>query len=143
MTSGGWMNRFWKFLLTGVFNTFLGYALFTGFYLAGLGPQTALILSFMIGVGINFVLHGRFVFGTMGYRRFPAYVAVYVVAYFVNRFGLAAAIEQGFSPLVAQFLLLFVTASVAFFGVSVVLTGMVPFLGWVVFVPAEQKARRR
>lgn len=131
-----WWSRFGKFILTGIFNTALGYGLFSGFYLAGFAPQTALIMSFSIGVLINFVLHGRFVFGTTGYRRLPAYIMVYVGTYFVNRWGLGMAIEAGISPLVAQFFLLFVTAVLAFFGVSIVLTGKVPFLGIRILSPA-------
>lgn len=124
-----WFRRFIKFGLTGVVNFAFGYSLFAGLYLVGLHPQTALAISFSIGVLWNFLVHRRFVFGTTGYRRLPAYVLVYILAYFVNRWGLWVALDYGISPLLAQLVLMCVTFVISFVGISVALTGAVPFFG--------------
>lgn len=126
--SDSWIKRFIKFGLTGVVNFAFGYSLFAILYLAGLHPQTALIISFSIGILWNFMIHGRFVFGTTGYSQLPAYVLVYVVAYLVNRVGLSLAMEHGMSPLIAQLALMVITFVISFIGISIVLTGTIPFV---------------
>lgn len=123
-----WTRRFVMFGLTGALNFAFGYGVFSVLYLAGLHPQTALVIAFTLGVCWNFMTHGRFVFGRQGYRRFPGYVAVYVGVYFVNRFGLAYAMDLGLSPLLAQFILIFITFAISFVAISMVLTRTIPFV---------------
>lgn len=122
-----WTRRFLMFGLTGALNFAFGYGLFAALYLAGLHPQWALGISFAIGVVWNYFTHARFVFGQSGFNRLPGYILVYIFTYFVNRWGLALAIEQGISPLVAQFVLIFVTFIISFFAISFVLLGRLPF----------------
>lgn len=124
-----WLRRSFRFGLTGVLNFAFGYSLFAALFMAGLHPQTALVISFAIGVLWNFTIHGRYVFGKTGYRRLPGYILVYVFAYLVNRFGLSLAISYQISPLIAQLVLICITFVISFVGISVVLTGSVPFVG--------------
>lgn len=120
--------RFVKFLVVGVVNTAFGFAVYAVLLrLFGLPWQGALALSYVLGILWNFGTHGRIVFGTRGLGRLPAYVAAYVLLFFLNRWALQAAIAAGLSDLWAQALLVLPMAMVAFVLVSVVLTGRLPF----------------
>lgn len=121
--------RFIKFLAVGLLNTVFGYAVYVVCVLAGFGPQTALAIAFGIGVLWNYLTHARIVFKTGGYRRLPAYVVVYAVLYLCNRWALALLLGAGVGDILAQGLLLVPMAGLAFFGISAVLTGVVPVLG--------------
>ncbi|MEX0340706.1 MAG: GtrA family protein [Arenibacterium sp.] len=123
-----WARRFVMFGLTGALNFAFGYGVFAVLYLLGMHPQTALVIACSLGVCWNFMTHGRFVFGRQGYGQFPGYVAVYVGVYFINRFGLAYAMDLGMSPLLAQFILIFITFAISFVAISLVLTGTLPFV---------------
>ncbi len=71
----------------------------------------------------NYVTHGRLVFGARGFRRLPAYAAVYVGIYAVNAFLLARLLALGIHPLVAQAGLSLVMAILSYTLIKAVLTG--------------------
>jgi putative flippase GtrA len=122
--------RLVKFLVVGVLNTafgFLAYAFFLR--LVGLPWQWALILSYACGVLWNFGTHGRIVFGTEGFRRLPLYILAYAAIFLINKAALKAAIAAGLSELWSQAVLVLPMAVVAFFLVSLALTGSLPFGG--------------
>lgn len=114
--------RFLRFLLVGGLNTGFGYAVYAVLVLTGLAPQLALALAFCIGVIWNFFTHARLVFGARGFRRLPAYVAVYVGIYAVNAFLLARVMGLGIHPLVAQAGLALVMAVLSYGLIKAVLT---------------------
>lgn len=118
-------RRFLRFVLVGIVNTGIGYALFAGFVLAGLAPQPALALAFVLGVLWNYVATARFVFEVSGYRRLPAYAACYLAVYGGNAWALAKLLATGLPPLAAQALLTPVAAVLTFVMVSVALTGRI------------------
>ncbi len=123
--------RFVKFLFVGVLNTafgFLAYAFFLR--VVHLPWQWALAFSYVCGVLWNFMTHGKIVFLTQGLRRLPLYVLAYVVIYMINKLALHVLIDDiGMSDLWAQALMVLPMAMVAFFLVSLALTGSMPFLG--------------
>lgn len=122
--------RFVKFLFVGVLNTAFGFAAYAVLLkLFGLPWQWALALSYVLGVLWNFGMHGRIVFGTRGLGRLPAYILAYVSIFLLNRWVLAMLIAAGLSELWAQAILVLPMAMVAFFLVSLALTGALPFGG--------------
>lgn len=122
---GDWM-RLIRFLITGVVNTGFGYGAFALLVLAGLSPQPALALSFVVGVLWNYAVHGRFVFGTRGYRKLPAYAASYVGIYVLNALCLAAALRAGLPTLQVQAVLTLIMAVISFVLLNLVLRGRLP-----------------
>ena len=118
-------RRFLRFLLVGLANTLVGYALYAGFVLIGLPPQASLALAFVLGVLWNYVATARFVFEVAGYRRLPAYAVCYLAVYGANAGALSLALDAGLHPLVAQALLTPVAAVLTFILVSFALTGRV------------------
>lgn len=123
MTPTPGQRRFLKFLAVGGLNTAFGYAVYAVLVLAGVAPQPALAAAFCIGVIWNFFTHARLVFGARGFRRLPAYVAVYVGIYAVNAFLLARVMALGIHPLAAQAGLALVMAVLSYGLIKAVLTG--------------------
>ena len=120
------LQRFGKFLLVGGVNTLVGYLLYAVF-LKGLrlSPHAALTWSFWLGVLWNYFSTARFVFGKSGFRRLPAYVLCYLAVYALNAMALSRALAIGIDPLLAQAMLVPVTAVLTFLLVGVVLTGSI------------------
>ncbi len=118
--------RFGRFLAVGLLNTGVGFALFALLIFVSIPPQQALAISFVLGVAWNFFAHGRLVFGTAGYRRFPIYTAAYVVIYLGNRWALGALLAVGLHPLAAQAVILPFVALFSFLLVGAALTGSMP-----------------
>lgn len=117
------LRRFGRFLVVGVLNTAVGYCLYALFLMATpLGPQAALAAAFALGVLWNYLATARFVFGTRGYRRLPAYVLAYFAVYALNAQALRLAIAAGWEPLLAQALLVPFAAVLTYIAVSFALT---------------------
>jgi putative flippase GtrA len=123
------VRRFGRFLLVGLGNTAVGYALYAALLLAGMGPQASLALSFAIGVAWNFWTHARLVFGTRGLSRLPRYVGAYLLVWAGNALVLAWLTSAGVPPLAAQALVLPFAAVAAFVLVGLALTGRLPLPG--------------
>ncbi len=95
-----------RFLVIGLGNTAFGYAVYALAVLAGLPPQLALIVQFVLGVLWNYAMHARLVFSVNGWGRLPVYIAAYALIYAVNAMALRLALLQGLGPLTAQLLIL-------------------------------------
>ena len=119
--------RFGKFLVVGLLNTGFGYAVFALLVLAGLAPQIALALAFVIGVAWNYMFHARLVFNQGGFRGVPAYVGSYAAIYLFNAAGLAVLLHAGLPALWAQAILAPSAAVISFFLIARALTGKFPF----------------
>lgn len=116
-------NRFLRFVLAGMVNTGFGYSIYAALVFAGVFPQVALALQFAIGVVFNHMTHGRFVFGTRGYGRFPHYVAAYVAVYLFNAALLKLLMGFDISAYLAQAIALIPTVLLSFKLISVALRG--------------------
>lgn len=107
-----------RFLIVGVINTAVGYALFAVFLLF-FGYLASLYLSYAVAVTVAFVLHRRFTFRVRGNVAvdFVRFVGVYVVSLAVNTVVLPVLVEVvGLHPLVAQ-------------GISLVITTLISYVG--------------
>jgi putative flippase GtrA len=95
-------DRFARFLLIGLLNTCVSYAIYAALVLIGLDPVIALSISFCLGVGFNFVSTGRVVFSSTDVWRFPRFVLVYAIVYVANLLLLKMFLSLGLHALVAQ-----------------------------------------
>ena len=98
--------RFLRFLVVGVLNTGVGYALFAVMILGGSGPFAAAAGATALGALFNFQSIGGLVFRRRELRLLPRFLAVYVGQCGANIVMLAALGGIGLGPLLAQFLLL-------------------------------------
>ncbi|MES2972787.1 MAG: GtrA family protein [Pseudomonadota bacterium] len=96
------LPRFVRFLLVGLLNTGIGYALFTLFTLTGFSSATALGMTYVFGVISNFFTTGRLVFGTARPALFLKFVGVYLVIYLINLGLLGVLTDNGINKLLAQ-----------------------------------------
>ncbi|MCX8507947.1 MAG: GtrA family protein [Rhodobacteraceae bacterium] len=120
-------GRLLRFLAVGGLNTSVGFGLYAGFVLLGLGEQWALLAATLLGVLWNYITHGRLVFDSQGGGHLLPYIAAYGLLYLINASALKALTCLGTGPLLAQALLVLPMAAAAFLLISVVLTGRLPF----------------
>jgi putative flippase GtrA len=107
-----------RFLIVGVINTVVGYALFALFLLV-FGYLPSLYLSYAVAVTLAFVLHRRFTFRVRGNALvdFVRFVGVYVVSLAVNSVVLPVLVELvGLHPLIAQGIALVITTLFSYVG---------------------------
>jgi putative flippase GtrA len=93
--------QFVRFLLVGLLNTAVGYAIFAALLFAGAGQTPAIVAATILGVLFNFRSIGRLVFGGSGGRLVP-FVAVYVVQCGANVGMMQVARRLGMPPLAAE-----------------------------------------
>lgn len=105
---------FLRFLLTGLVNTAVGYALFAALLLSGARPLLAVAMATALGALFNFLSIGIVVFRNADVMLLPRFLAVYVVQCGVNSAALSALAAIGVGPLIGQFLLLPPLAIVTF-----------------------------
>jgi putative flippase GtrA len=81
------MNQFSRFLLVGVANTALGYAVIFGcMYLAGLSPELSNAAGYAVGLLVSYFLNRHFTFRSAQRRstEFVRFGIVFLVAYTAN-----------------------------------------------------------
>ncbi len=107
---GHWLTpgqrQFVRFLFVGALNTGVGYGFFVLFVLMKLGPNISLTLATGLGVLFNYMTTGRLVFAARGLGRLPFFVAVYGLTFLLNLWSLHFLLSSGFSPILAQAILL-------------------------------------
>jgi putative flippase GtrA len=100
------VRQFIKFLIVGGLNTLVGYAIFSAFILIGTASAVAVIATTIIGALFNFASTGWIVFRSSETTLLPRFMVVYAGQGVVNIAMLHALETIGFTPLVAQALLL-------------------------------------
>jgi putative flippase GtrA len=86
---------FVRFSAVGVVNTGLSYATYAGLLALGLNFALANFGALVAGIFIAFQTQGRLVFGDAGWRRFPVFVAVWLLIYLLNIAVIGAWIRWG------------------------------------------------
>lgn len=76
--------KFFRFLVVGVINTAVGYALFSFFIFLGIHYSLAALLGTILGIMFNFKSTGKLVFRNKDNSRFFKFCGVYGVTYLVN-----------------------------------------------------------
>ncbi len=111
-----------RFVLVGVVNTVVAYALFVFFEFALGGLYLAsLALSYLFATLLAFALHRRFTFGVAGragiVADFARFESVYLVMLVINALLLPLLVEgAGVGPLVAQAVCVVVTTIASYLG---------------------------
>lgn len=77
-------SQFLRFIVAGVFNTLLGFAVYSAAVLAGLPIWCALIVGNVAGVAFNFVTTGGYVFRSLMLSHLPRFLTAYAIVYFIN-----------------------------------------------------------
>lgn len=81
------MNQFSRFLLVGVANTALGFAVIFGcMYLAGMSPGASNVIGYSVGLVVSYRLNKSFTFrkDSMHRGEFTKFLAVFAFAYGLN-----------------------------------------------------------
>lgn len=81
------MRQFFRFVLVGIANTVLGYAIIFGLmYLAEFSPEISNLSGYFFGLLISYVLNRNFTFESIQRRdvEFLRFIIVFAVAYLAN-----------------------------------------------------------
>ena len=108
-------KRFSVFLMVGLLNTVVGYAIYVIGLAANAAPAAALAIATVVGAAFNYASTGFVVFNNRSLGRLPHFVAAYAVTYVLNAGALEGLIAIGLGPAVAQLVLLPIVAVVSFF----------------------------
>jgi putative flippase GtrA len=100
------VRQFIKFMVVGGLNTLVGYAIFSAFIFGGTASAVAVIATTIIGALFNFASTGWIVFRSSETTLLPRFMFIYAGQSVVNIAMLRALEATGFTPLVAQALLL-------------------------------------
>lgn len=90
-------NHLLRYLVVGIFNTGLSYALYALFIYLGLDYKAANLLSLLIGIVISFKTQGRLVFKNTSNRLFGRFVVSWVLIYFFTIALIGQIIDLGFN----------------------------------------------
>ena len=92
------MSQFGKFLVVGIFNTLLGYAvIFFLMYALGWGPFSSNVAGYAVGLTSSYFLN-RFVTFNSAREKWPemaTFLAVFCIAYGANLVALKLLIDHG------------------------------------------------
>lgn len=92
------MSQFIRFIIAGVFNTGLGYAVIFGcMYLADLPPEPSNLIGYVTGLVVSYFFHRRYTFRSTQQRKkeFVHFIAAFVVAYSANLGALTLLVRVG------------------------------------------------
>lgn len=81
------MNIFAKFIVVGVLNTALGYAVIFGFmYLLGVSPVLSNAAGYLIGLTVSYLLNRNFTFRSAAKSKpeIFRFLLVFLISYFAN-----------------------------------------------------------
>jgi putative flippase GtrA len=121
------MRQFSRFLIVGVVNTALGYAVIFGcMFLMGMSPELSNATGYMVGLTISYFLHRYYTFKSLQRRgnEFVRFVVVLLVAYTANLVVLVIQVRiMGVHEGVSQ-----IIASVVYVGIAYMLNKYYVFL---------------
>jgi len=91
-----------KFLAVGMMNTVIGYSIFALLTVLDFGPSTALVLTYVIAVPVNYFTTGKIVFDITNFKSFLHFIITYVAIYGVNLGALNLLMQLELGQLLAQ-----------------------------------------
>ena len=103
-----------RFLITGVLNTLVGYALYAFFLVCGLSYSVSLGLATVLGVLFNFKTIGTIVFKADDNSLLLKFIAVYVFTFSANLFFIGLLITHGFGAFLAGIIVIIPLSIVSF-----------------------------
>jgi putative flippase GtrA len=99
-------NRFLRFIVAGGVNTLFGYAVYGAAIVLGMPVWAALLIGMVAGTVFNFFTTGGYAFRQLALRRYPRFVACYLLVYAANLASIAALSTWIADKLLAQAVLL-------------------------------------
>lgn len=81
-------KEFYRFIVTGILNTLVGYSLYALLIYLGLAYPLAVLFSTILGVLFNYLTIGKVVFVHEGESRLLPFISVYIIVYALNIYGL-------------------------------------------------------
>lgn len=97
--------NFFKFLLVGLLNTFVGYMIYMICILLGLNFRIAILVATVLGVMFNFKTYGTIVFKSNNNLLFIKFGIAYFLMYIINLYGVEFLNNLGFTFLIAGLLM--------------------------------------
>jgi putative flippase GtrA len=105
---------FTRFLITGIFNTVFGYAVYGLAIYMGLHFGLALLLATHVGVIFNYFTYKTYVFKSKNERVFILFAAAYAIVYAVNYIGISFLKSFGYSSYMAALIMLPLSVMLSF-----------------------------
>lgn len=99
-------RQFVSFILTGVLNTVVGYAVFALVYLATGSGTISVVVATIVGATFNYFSYGKLVFNNVGYGALLRFIVGYAVIGVANIAALEALGTVISKALIAQLVLL-------------------------------------
>ena len=94
-----------RFFIAGAVNSLFGWSVYAAAISGGVEIWLALIIANLAGIGFNFVSLGKYAFRDLSRRRLPSFIAVYVIIYILNYFGLKVIHIWIAGPIIGQLIL--------------------------------------
>ena len=114
MPFGDTQEKLFRFVIVGCVNTAFSYSVYAvGIYL-GIVYWLASFIALVMGIVFSFFTQGRLVFRTSVTGRFPLFVAVWLILYFVNVFFVWGIHLIGFNYYIAGLIALVPTVLLSF-----------------------------
>lgn len=110
-----WSHQLLRFLVVGMANTLVGYALYLIGLWLGVPYQAALTGATILGAIFNFFTTGRLVFESRALNRISGFLAVYGITFAVNLALLTWLVQAGVAKAYAQAVLLPLIVLLSFF----------------------------
>jgi len=107
-------NQFLRFVVVGVFNTLLAYAIYALSLAVGFPYPIANFIALVFGIIISFTTQGKIVFNSLEYRRFWRFLLCWSLIYCINIAIIRELIHLGFGAYAAGALALPVIAVISF-----------------------------
>lgn len=118
-----WRRRWLRFLLVGVLNTAVCYAVYFVLLWCGLPYPLANLGALVFGVLFSFRTHASLVFRQSASRRLPRYLVCWALLYGVNIALIAALLRQGLDAYQAGALALIPMAGISYLVQKLVVFG--------------------
>jgi putative flippase GtrA len=114
MLTANLKSRFLRFVIVGVINTTLAYAVYSIALALGFVYAVANFIALVIGILIGFTTHGKFVFNRLDYCRFWRFILCWILIYCTNIAIIHQLIELQLDPYLAGALALPVIVPLSF-----------------------------
>ena len=75
-----------RFLVIGFFNTLVGYLFFTVFFYLANNELLALLLSYIIGILLNYKTYSKYVFTNSNQQFFINFIIIYILIFIFNNY---------------------------------------------------------
>ena len=98
-------NQIIKFLFIGILNTFVGYIIFSIFYIIFFNEFIALLFAYILGIVFNFKTYSKYVFTSSDKQILINFIMIYISIFLFNSLLLSLLINEFIiNPYFSQFI---------------------------------------